>query len=150
MHYTEKIPILEYVLRYYKPSPQIFLMHYGIKGMKWGVRRTPEELGHDKESIIARVNHHELKVTTANGVRIARMSDHAGDQARDRKVKTEEIVDALQSSMYISPIKMDEFGRSSQQFVGQYTTVCVNPIDGTIASVWPTNKRIRKKYQKGE
>lgn len=23
-----------------------FLMHYGIKGMKWGVRRTPEELGH--------------------------------------------------------------------------------------------------------
>lgn len=25
-----------------------FLMHYGIKGMHWGVRRTPEELGHNK------------------------------------------------------------------------------------------------------
>lgn len=25
-----------------------FLMHYGIKGMRWGVRRTPEELGHNK------------------------------------------------------------------------------------------------------
>lgn len=25
-----------------------FLMHYGIKGMKWGVRRTPEQLGHKK------------------------------------------------------------------------------------------------------
>ncbi len=24
------------------------LCHYGIKGMKWGVRRTPEELGHKK------------------------------------------------------------------------------------------------------
>ncbi len=23
-----------------------FLMHYGIKGMKWGVRRTPQQLGH--------------------------------------------------------------------------------------------------------
>lgn len=23
-----------------------FLEHYGIKGMKWGVRRSPEELGH--------------------------------------------------------------------------------------------------------
>ena len=27
---------------------QDYLMHYGIKGMKWGVRRTPEQLGHKK------------------------------------------------------------------------------------------------------
>lgn len=26
------------------------LEHYGIKGMKWGVRRTPEQLGHTKSS----------------------------------------------------------------------------------------------------
>lgn len=25
------------------------LYHHGIKGMKWGVRRTPEQLGHHKE-----------------------------------------------------------------------------------------------------
>ena len=25
-----------------------FLMHYGVKGMKWGVKRTPEQLGHKK------------------------------------------------------------------------------------------------------
>lgn len=25
------------------------LIHYGIKGMKWGIRRTPEELGHLSE-----------------------------------------------------------------------------------------------------
>lgn len=24
------------------------LQHYGVKGMKWGVRRTPEQLGHDR------------------------------------------------------------------------------------------------------
>lgn len=24
------------------------LVHYGVKGMKWGVRRTPEQLGHKK------------------------------------------------------------------------------------------------------
>lgn len=27
------------------------LMHYGIKGMKWGVRRTKEQLAHDRSSI---------------------------------------------------------------------------------------------------
>lgn len=26
------------------------LMHYGIKGMHWGVRRTPEQLGHRKKN----------------------------------------------------------------------------------------------------
>lgn len=26
------------------------LMHYGVKGMKWGIRRTPEQLGHKKST----------------------------------------------------------------------------------------------------
>lgn len=26
-----------------------YLMHYGIKGMKWGVRRTPEQLGRKRQ-----------------------------------------------------------------------------------------------------
>lgn len=25
-----------------------YIYHYGVKGMKWGIRRTPEELGHKK------------------------------------------------------------------------------------------------------
>ena len=28
--------------------PDDYLMHYGVKGMRWGVRRTPEQLGHIK------------------------------------------------------------------------------------------------------
>lgn len=27
------------------------LEHYGIKGMKWGIRRTPEQLGHKTEKL---------------------------------------------------------------------------------------------------
>ena len=27
-------------------SDEVYLMHFGIKGMKWGIRRTAEELGH--------------------------------------------------------------------------------------------------------
>lgn len=30
---------------------EIWIYHYGVKGMKWGVRRTPEQLGHTKKSI---------------------------------------------------------------------------------------------------
>lgn len=26
-----------------------YLMHYGVKGMKWGVRRTPEQLGRKRQ-----------------------------------------------------------------------------------------------------
>lgn len=28
------------------------LEHYGIKGMHWGVRRTPEQLGHKKARVL--------------------------------------------------------------------------------------------------
>lgn len=35
-----------------------YLMHYGVKGMKWGVRRTDEQLGHDahKKSFFSRMD----------------------------------------------------------------------------------------------
>ena len=32
------------------------LMHFGIKGMKWGVIRTPEQLGHHEPPKKARTN----------------------------------------------------------------------------------------------
>lgn len=42
------------------------LMHYGVKGMKWGVRRTPDQLGHrnflkDMETIIKSLKSSDFK-----------------------------------------------------------------------------------------
>ena len=34
------------------------LMHYGILGMKWGVRRTPEQLGHVRPKKEKKPNYH--------------------------------------------------------------------------------------------
>lgn len=36
---------------YNKPSPFAFLAHYGVKGMKWGVRRTQEELARARTGV---------------------------------------------------------------------------------------------------
>ena len=54
------------------------LMHYGIKGMKWGVRRTKEQLAHDRSSIQARMNSQlRTPVKASNGILVTRFSDHA-------------------------------------------------------------------------
>lgn len=44
------------------------LIHYGVKGMKWGVRRSPEELGHaPKQHAESEVENTENDVTIEDG-----------------------------------------------------------------------------------
>lgn len=50
---------------YSKPSPAL-LLHYGVKGMKWGVRRTPEELGHKPKSTVAKTDKPGIIKTTVS------------------------------------------------------------------------------------
>lgn len=52
---------------YNKPSPTLFLMHYGVKGMKWGVRRTPEELGHKPKQMVEKTTEPGIIKTTVYG-----------------------------------------------------------------------------------
>ena len=59
------------------------LMHYGIKGMKWGVRRTKEQLAHDRSSIQAKMNNKlRTPVKASNGILVTRFSDHALDRTQ--------------------------------------------------------------------
>lgn len=44
------------------PAYQVELRHYGVKGMKWGVRRSKEELAYNKNSVITAVNRKGIKV----------------------------------------------------------------------------------------
>ena len=121
------------------------LMHYGIKGMKWGVRRTPEELKYNKGSVGTTVNRYlRYNVRTRDGLRVNSISDHAagGVSARD-------ILDATERSLYIRPKKADAQGRTSIQYLGKKATVCINPESGVITTVWRTGTEKSRKYMKG-
>lgn len=50
-----------------------YLMHHGVKGMKWGVRRTPEQLGHRTldQKAKTKLNDPEFKRKAAKAAKIA-------------------------------------------------------------------------------
>ena len=124
------------------------LYHYGVKGMKWGVRRTPEQLGHDRGSITSTVNRYlrSAEIKTRDGVRVTGISIHAAEQAENRKVSKKDILDATERSLYISPVTVDPKGRPSKQYLGKDATVAINPNNGNIVSVWPTSTKRAGKH----
>ena len=86
---------------------------------------------------------------TSNGITIAKLSKHQQERADVRNLDLDGIRDALINPLHIGEVVVKENG-NSQRFIGEATTVNINPDTGVIITSWPTGKSRLKKYKKGK
>ena len=60
------------------------IKHYGVKGMKWGVRRTPEQLGHKKRV----ANYLKNSTIVRDAIRSGKVSKRINREKQLRHTKT--------------------------------------------------------------
>ena len=69
------------------------LYHYGIKGMKWGIRRTPAQLGHKTKTVAKRVSKSVGKVIASQRKRMAESRAHKEETKRINRNKKKKLSD---------------------------------------------------------
>lgn len=65
-----------------------FLEHYGVKGQKWGVRRTPEQLGHRGASVIKRLVKKWKKSSEKKKKKQVKVKQESEDEIRQKVLKS--------------------------------------------------------------
>lgn len=68
--------------------PDDFLEHYGVKGQRWGVRRTPEQLGHRGESTIKRLMKKIQKSSAKKKKEKVKKEEESDDKIREKVLKS--------------------------------------------------------------
>lgn len=86
-----------------------------------------------------------VNTVTSNGIKISGISEHLIDRAIQRKITAEQASDALINTLKFGKIKENN-GRS-QEFIGEYARVVINPDTGKIITVWKTSSRLKNKLK---
>ena len=87
-----------------------------------------------------------IGTVTSNGYTVTSVSDHFGPRAVARNLSVEDVKNALTNPLDTGKIKIDNKGRKSIEFIGNKARPQLNPETGTLATVWETGSKIRKKY----
>lgn len=90
-----------------------------------------------------------IGLKTSNGITIAKLSKHQQERADIRNLDLDGIRDALINPLHVGEVVVKENG-NSQRFIGETTTVNINPDTGVVITSWPTGKSRLKKYKKGK
>jgi phage-related protein (TIGR01555 family) len=85
---------------------------------------------------IKRYNDLLLKIKTKTGHRVKRVSKHTIERCSQRKIKPEEIVEALKEPLVLLPAQRNEKGMLSQVYMGRRISAAFNPENGTVTTVW--------------
>lgn len=85
------------------------------------------------------------KINQAYNSSTLSLTDHVLDQAIERGVTVDEMLDAVDNSLMDKPVKIDELGRPSFQRIGSKATVSINPDNYNVTSTWPTGEKTLKK-----
>lgn len=94
----------------------------------------------------AKAENSVVGLVSKDGVTISGMTDHLKERIVEREVNLEDIVSAILNPLYIYTDKVDEFGRISRKYLGEYATIVINPEDGSAITTMATSSRLRRKY----
>lgn len=89
-----------------------------------------------------------IGLKTPDGITINDLSAHLYDRKSERNVDIKSIIRTIKYPIKIDDIKYDSQGRSSKKYIGDYSTIAINPDDGRIITVYPTTKKRRSKIRR--
>lgn len=89
-----------------------------------------------------------IGLNTKDNILINGISEHQFDRMLQRYVSFSDTKDALTNPLEIKKDKVDDKGRSSRKYVGEKTSVVINPATGNIITTHKTSSKTVKRLKK--